>query len=497
MGARLRSCAFRATISLKFMRRRANKSPANKSGVISRCVVLMAILVALSTFARAEDDAADKTPARPSIMFNRWQEDWSVLADPRVPRGPFDSLKYIPLSPGDPKTYLSFGAGLRERFEANDAPAFGIGHNRNNDYLISRMEFHADLRIASQIQIFVQLQSDFAPGKTIITPVDQNRFDLEQAFIAITEPVADGTLKLRFGRQQFAFDLQRFVGVRDGPNVRQSYDAAWVDYEHGPWRLISFYSQPVQDKDQAAFDDYSSAALTFSGVRLERKLTETSGVAVYYARFNQDNARYVAATGNEHRDVIDFRYFGSAAGFDWDLEVMNQTGRIGGKDIEAWAFGTLAGYTFVDVAMTPRIGLQFDGASGNRNGHEFGTFNPLFPNGYYLALAGYTGYVNFFHLKPSITIHPTNKLRMMFAVAAQWRETTADAVYTQPNIPVAGTAGRPGRYTGTYFQFRADYTIAPYASAALELVHFAIGDALRRAGGHNGNYMGLEVKWGW
>src|SRR3984957_1209408 len=471
--------------------------PANNFTVISRGAVLVAVLVALYAPARAQDTPQDQVPQRPSIMFNRGQEDWIVLADPRVPREPFDSLKYIPLSPYDPQTYLSFGADIRERFEANDAPSFGTSHNRNNDYLISRMETHADLRIASQIQVFVQLQSDFAPGKTTITPVDQDRFDLEQAFIAITEPVANGTLKLRFGRQQFGFDLQRFVAVRDGPNVRQSYDAAWVDYEHGPWRLISFYSQPVQDKDQAAFDDYSSGALTFSGVRLELKLSESSGVALYDARFNQDNARFIAASGNERRDIVDFRYFGSAAGFDWDLEAMNQTGRIGGKDIEAWAFGTLTGYTFDDVAMTPRIGFQFDGASGNSNGHEFGTFNLLFPNEYYLSLAGYTGYVNFIHLKPSITIHPTDTLKVMFAAAAQWRETTADAVYTQPNIPVAGTAGRPGRYTGTYFQIRADYAITTYASAALELVHFAIGDALRRAGGHNGDYMGLELKWGW
>lgn len=470
---------------------------SNKPAVISRGVVLVAVLVASSTAAWAQDDGADETPQRPSIMFNRWQEDWSVLADPGVPREPLDGLKYIPLSSDDPMTYLSLGADVRERFEANDAPSFGIGHNPNNDYLISRMETHADLRIASQIQVFVQLQSDFAPGKTTITPVDQNRLDLEQAFIALTEPVADGTLKLRFGRQQFAFDLQRFVSVRDGPNVRQSYDAAWVDYEHGPWRLISFYSQPVQDKDQEAFDDYSSRALTFSGVRLERKLSATSGVAVYYARFNQDNAQYIAASGNERRDIVDLRYFGSAAGFDWDWEAMNQTGRIGGKDIEAWAFGTLTGYTFGGVAMTPRIGLQFDGASGNSSSHEFGTFNPLFPNGYYLTLAGYTGYVNFIHLKPSITIHPTKTLKVVFAAAAQWRETTADAVYTQPDVPVPGTAGRPGQYTGTYFQIRADYAITPYASAALELVHFAIGNALRRAGGHDGDYMGLELKWGW
>src|ERR1700722_12193423 len=304
-----RSYASRAAISLKFMRR-----PANKATVISRGAVLITILGTLWTAARAEDDAANEMPQRPSILFNRWQENWSVLADPRFTRNPLDGLKYIPLSPDDPRTYLSFGADLRERFEANDAPTFGIGRNHNNDYLIDRMETHADLRIASQIQIFVQLQSDFAPGKTTIAPVNQNRLDLEQAFIAITEPLADGTLKLRFGRQQFAFDLQRFVSVRDGPNVRQSYDAAWADYEHGPWRLISFYSHPVQDKDQAAFDDYSSGALTFGGIRVEWKLTASSGLAMYYARYTDNDAHFIAASGYEHRDIVDVRYFGSAAG---------------------------------------------------------------------------------------------------------------------------------------------------------------------------------------
>src|SRR5271154_4273012 len=111
-------------------------------------------------------------PERPAILFNRWQEDWSVLADPRVPRQPFDQFKYIPLSAIDPYTYLSFGADTRERFESNDAANFGTGPNRSQNYVISRNEFDADLRIANQIQAFVQFQADYAPWKTMLTPVD-------------------------------------------------------------------------------------------------------------------------------------------------------------------------------------------------------------------------------------------------------------------------------------------------------------------------------------
>ncbi len=438
-------------------------------------------------------------PQRPSILFNRWQEDWSVLADPRVPRRPLDSLKYIPLAANEADVYLSLGANLRERFESNDAALFGTGKNVSQSYVISRAEVHADLHVGPQLQVFVQLQSDFAPGKTQLTPVDQNRLDLEQAFVTLTEPVGDGTLKARVGRQQFAFDMQRFVSVRDGPNVRQSYDAIWVNYEQGPWRFITFYSQPVQTENERLFDDRSSGNLTLGGFRVERKLSEKVNLAAYYARFTQADTHYLSAAGDERRNVFDTHMTGLAGPVDWDIEGMEQNGRVGDKNVEAWGFGSLAGYTFAEAAWIPRLGIQIDAASGNRDpdGHTLGTFNPLFPNGAYLALAGYTGYTNFIQIKPSLTVHPSQALKIMFGLAAQWRQTTRDAVYAQPTVPVPNTAGQPGKYTGTYEQLRADWAYSRDVSFALEAVHFDASDVIRRAGGHDSNYIGLQVSLGW
>jgi hypothetical protein len=121
---------------------------------------------------------------RPQIHFNRWQEDWSVLADPSLRTEPLDGLKYIPFSSGEPKSYASLGLNLRERVESTQIAPFGVGNRHTNTYLIQRLEVHADIRPNADWQIFVQLQDDRAFDKDIITPVDQNPLDLEQAFIA-------------------------------------------------------------------------------------------------------------------------------------------------------------------------------------------------------------------------------------------------------------------------------------------------------------------------
>jgi hypothetical protein len=446
-------------------------------------------LVFLASVTSAQD------ATRPAILFNRWQEDWSVLADPAVPHEALDSLKYMPLGPD---AYLSLGVNLRERFEGNDAVNFGVGGVKPQDYVISRLEAHADLRV-DDLQIFVQLESAFAPGKLVLTPVDQDRFDLEQAFVTYTSKVGNGTLRLRAGRQQIAFDLQRFISVRDGPNVRQSYDALWADYELTEWRFISFYSQPVQNRDLRIFDDYSSNHLTYGGVRAEYKLTETSSISVILSQFKQDNAHFPSVSGNELRNILDVHYSGAASGFDWDAEGMGQLGHIADESIRAWAIGSRVGYTLSDVAWSPRMGLQLDAASGDSNPHDgmLGTFNPLFPNGYYVTLSGYTGYTNFIHVKPSVTLTPDHSLTVLLAVAPQWRETTADAVYTQPDISIPGTPGRGSSYTGTYFQTRFDWRINPHLTAAVEAVRFNVGDTIKLLGGHDGNYIGVEGKFGW
>src|SRR5258707_2741760 len=161
-----------------------------------------------------------------------------------------------------------------------------------------------------------------------------------------------------------AFDLQRFVSVRDGPNVRQAYDAAWLDWEQREWRFIGFWSMPVQYRHEHFFDDFSSEHFQYGGVRVERKDVGPGDLAAYYSRFILDKTRFLDARGDERRNNFDIRYAGARSGFDWDLEAMAQFGDFGGKRIRDWARGSRIRYTFDEAGWGPRPWIEIDGASG-------------------------------------------------------------------------------------------------------------------------------------
>ncbi|WP_246705575.1 alginate export family protein [Rhizobium sp. P40RR-XXII] len=182
--------------------------------------------------------------------------------------------------------------------------------------------------------------------------------------------------------------MERFVPARDGPNVCQAFDAVWTGRETETWRFYGLVSQPVQYRDDHPFDDQSSGDALFSGGPIEGQFLPTIEAPAYCALYQRKHAALLTASGEEDRHVLDIRTAGKSAGFDWDAEAMGQVGQVGSADILAWALGARTGYTFEELTWSPRIGMQFDVASGDRNASDgtLGSFNPLFANGFYFSL---------------------------------------------------------------------------------------------------------------
>lgn len=434
-------------------------------------------------------------PTRPAPQTNRAAEDWSALADPSLRTEPLDSLKYLRLRDADPHAFLSLGLTLRERAESTSAPLFGVTGRGSSAYDLHRLQLHADLHLDRRWNVFLQVEDVRAPGKYVVVSVDENPVDLRQAFVMFQHAFATGTFKVRVGRQKLSIDLQRFISLRDGPNVQQGFDGAWAAWDSPAWKLVALASLPVDHQREGWFDDRSSFDDRLSLVRLERRLGGAVSASAYYARYDRPDVKYVDAMGEEKRDILDARFVGAAAGVNWDLEAMAQGGSIGGKDIRAWAAGARAGYSFHPPLAT-RLGLQLDGASGDRHAGDdrLDTFTPLFPNGYYFTLSSFTGYANLIHVRPSLTQKLTQDVTVVASWGLQWRESTADAIYLHPMTPLAGTADRGGRWTGSYLQLRSEAKFGSRIVVAGEFVHYQAGAAIRAAGGANSECAGIEMK---
>src|SRR5215470_12814948 len=63
----------------------------------------------------------------PAYKMLRFDENYSYLTNRANRMDWFDPIKYIPIRSDAPLWYLTFGGELRERFEGNYDPNFGIG----------------------------------------------------------------------------------------------------------------------------------------------------------------------------------------------------------------------------------------------------------------------------------------------------------------------------------------------------------------------------------
>ena len=441
-------------------------------------------LLALAPHAVAGDrPALDVMPA--------YGRDYRFLKDPAARTDALDPLKYIPLDTG--ATYLSLSGEARLRYDDfSDNPGFGISGLKSDDYLFIRAIVGADLHLGANLRAFAQLGSTTVNGKAgAVASTDASGTDWQQAFVEATLPDGDDDrTAIRLGRQEVIFGSQRLVALRDGPNVRQAFDGVRVLFKTKGYELNAFAFHPVR-VGRRDFDDASDRSQSFYGVYATGP-TGLSGVFadLYLMQLDRTGAVFSQGTAMERRTSAGGRLFGRRGAADFNFEALYQSGRFGAGAIHAWTFASDSGYTLRSLPWTPRLGLKADIASGDKDAHDstLGTFNALFPKGGYFTENGLIGPANIIDLQPGLTLMPTPAFTIVLSAVVLWRQTTADAVYRQPNLPIAGTAGTPKRYTGTQYYVTPTWQITPHLLISATYVHFTVGHAIRSAHGADSDY---------
>lgn len=451
--------------------------------------VAISVAILVSTPVRAQP-AATSTGGPPAYELLRYEEDYRYLHDPRARTDFWDPIKYIPLG-DDPGTYLSLGGELRERFEYYSAPGFGLLGEEADGYLLHRVLLHADLYVGDNLRTFVQVGNHLEAGRDAVSAIYVDRLDLQQGFVDVRLPIASASdidPILRAGRQEMAFGSQRLVAIRDAPNVRRSFDGFRLGDTIDDMRIDGFATRPVL-LEEDIFDDEPDHDQAFWGVYSTLPVTPIRGLNadIYYLGFENEQAQFGTVAGDEQRHSIGARLFGATAGWDWDWEALGQLGTFAGQDIGAWTVATDTGYTFRDTSWTPRVGLKADIASGDHDPRDgtLGTFNALFPKLAYFNEAALLAPANLFDVQPSLSVKPTDNLTLTAGWDFVWRETTNDAVYVAPLTPVAGTAGRGGRFIGHQASFDVLWQLDRHMQIKASYVHFDVGSALRAGGGRD------------
>ncbi len=450
-------------------------------------------------------DSVDSLPlSKPSIKLIRYQEDWSPECKPAFRTESLDHLKCIPWSGSTEEHYMSLGGEFRGVFERIQNDNWTANSYATNSFGLERFQLHADFHVNPHTRLFLQIESGEEQGRPGgPRPTDKKDLDFLNAFIEIgSSPSTHGT-SVRVGRQELQFGSGRLVAVREGPNVRQSFYAARVTQQAGPWAIDAFAARPAADKP-GFFDDVPLHTTSFWGVFTERKIKSDPSRTfdLYYFGLDRKTATFNQGAAREQRQTVGTRLAnGAPHGGDtrkliphYDVEAVYQFGSFGSGQISAWTAASEFGGTLGKVAGRPRVGLRADAASGDKDAANpnLQTFNALFPIGNYFGVLSDTGPgpVNFYDLHPNIHEGLPHRLTLSADWVIFWRQSLKDGVYNVPgSLLVPYTAGNDARFVGhrpgmelrwqrdAHFYMQADYGV------------FYAGPFLRESGhAHNLNY---------
>ncbi|MBR2270595.1 alginate export family protein [Sphingobium sp.] len=426
----------------------------------------------------------------------RWTEDWGIAADPAYRRdNPLERLRNLPIS--DPDIRLSIGGEMRYYYQSWTHQNLGASANDANHNLGQRLRLVTELRVTPFLRIFSELGHNKEYDATTATPPNRDKLEFQQIFADITVPLGDQALfTLRPGRFEMPLGNGKLVGLRDGTNVRFTYQGVRGTFIlKNRLRIDAFAVRPMQLL-AASFDDKANPDRHFNGVTVSAAkglpLPDTQIDVYHYDVFNKV-AKFALLTGEEHRESWGMRIGGKSGAWDYDAEGTFQTGHFAGDRIRAWGFNSDLGYSLPPTTpLRPRVGLRFDAFSGDGkpNNGTLGTFAPPAPRLPLFGDAGYLNFSNIIDLYPNLTVKPAKALTLVAGPEFFWRETKEDATYAGPtNYPGVRPVG--SSYVGTGYNFQADWIVTKNLSYRFFFTRWIASEAFKAGGGKSSDYVGI------
>lgn len=418
------------------------------------CAAAVILFVGPALIALRAQEIVPAPAPDPSYKLLRSDEDWSFLRDRNLRSDFWDPIKYIPLRKTDKNWFLTFGGEAREVWEQIGNDNWGQSPFWNG-YLNERYMLSADLHYGPHVRTFLELKSGInswrAGGPR---PIDEKKLDFQTGFLEVGGPTSWGSVNVRVGRQELEYGSGRLIDVREGPNVRLSFDGFLVRVNTQTWRVDGFAVRPDED-NPGFFDNAPISSIGFWGAYATHPMPKNTLLDLYYLGQDRKEATYERGTAHEVRQSLGGRISHPIAtehpGWDFDDEGLWQFGSFGAADIRAWTVATETGYRIPTIPLKPRFSVKTDISSGDHPAtNTLGTFNPLYPKGNYFGVLATTGPgpINFIDVHPHTEASAPHNVSLSFDWIFQWRQSLDDGVYAVPGFLIRAAHGSRARIVG-------------------------------------------------
>lgn len=382
------------------------------------------------------------------------------------------------------------------------------GGDPDNTYVMLREKLHVGYSPTSWLTFFAEARDSSTHNDDRNPNVESDTFDLHQGYIQLGNG-KDCPFSLKLGRQEMIYGDERLIGASDFNNLGRVFDAAKLRYEDKDLWVDLFTSRVVVPDDNNF--NVSNEYDTFSGIYASTKtLIPKQETQVYFLARNTERGSLTLQTGGlvglpSPRDIYTIggrvkSLPGKFNGWDYEGEGAYQFGRFKATaaskslDQEAFAVHVAGGYTWAKSSVQPRVGLEYNFASGDSSStdskHE--TFENLFPTNHkFYGFMDFISWQNIHNLRATASIKPYKGLSVTADYHLFWLADTHDSFYNVVGAPRTGGGtgtgtgyainSKYGSFVGSEFDLIATYAIKPYAVLQAGYGHFFVGQYVKQS----------------
>jgi hypothetical protein len=330
-------------------------------------------------------------------------------------------------------SWLTLGGQIRGRFEIPSGTS--LIHNKQDGYYASRIRVTLGVQPTSWLRFFVEAQDARTAGyNSAVAPTTlYNPIDVRQLYFAIFHnQEAAFSWSFRAGRQELLFGSERVIGPADW-GMSRTFDALDVTLGARNVKVDLLAASPVLIDDtrldrhkpgEHFYGAYGSWRNPNPYLSLEPYLLFKQNLLVKSEAGSIGNA-LILSPGIRAFGILPKRV-------DYAAETILQRGSYSTDEVRAYAYSGVLGWTVADVKWKPRVSVEYNFASGNRNAKDGtrNTFDQFYPSNHgYYGMIDQFGWKNLRNFRAGFDVLATRKFKLRTDYNTFNLATTQDALY--------------------------------------------------------------------